>query len=98
MVNSWIPWITWGSVVFGLASAFAWFYASTIKVTRERVVAQRIKEAERNGEKPNLAGVTLDGWDMSGTFAAQSKWNACGAVLAACAIALQAVGNALASV
>jgi len=98
VVNSWIPWITGASVVFGLASACAWLYASTVKVTRAQVVAQRIKEAERNGKKPNLAGSTLDGWDMSGMFASQSKWNARGAVLAACAIALQAVGNALASV
>ena len=90
--------ITGASVLLGLASACAWFYASTVKVTREQVIAQRVEEAARKGEKPNLAGATLDGWDMSSTFAAQSKWSAWGAVLAACSIALQAIGQAIASV
>jgi len=98
MVSSWTPLINVASILFGLASAGAWFYASIVKVTREKVVARRIKEAERNGGEPNLGGATLDGWDMSGTLAAQSKWSAWGAALAACSIALQAVGLAIASV
>ena len=89
---------TWASVAFGFASAIAWLYASVVKVTREQVVAQRSDDAARRGEKPNLAGITLDGWDMSATFAAQSKWSVRGAILAACAIGLQAITQVAANV
>lgn len=83
------------SIFSGFGSAAAWFYASYIKVSREQVVAQRKKQAEKIGELPNLAGISLDGWDMSATFAAQSKWNARGAALAASSIGLQALGQIL---
>ncbi|MBT9490868.1 MAG: hypothetical protein IV107_00650 [Paucibacter sp.] len=87
--------ISIASVFFGFASAAAWFYASVVKVSWEQSVAQRKKEAHRKGVTPNLAGVSLDGWDMSSTFTAQSKWNARGAALAACAVGLQAFGQLL---
>ncbi|MGK5035694.1 hypothetical protein [Janthinobacterium sp. LB3P118] len=89
--------ITTASVVSGFMSAAAWLYASTVKISREEAVDQRKKEALRKGETPNLGSVSLDGWDMSATFSAQSKWNSCGAALAACAVGLQALGQALGS-
>lgn len=98
MVTSWMPWVTGASALLGLASAGAWFYASTVKITRDKAVALRVQEAEVKGTAPNLAGVSLDGWDMSSTLAAQSKWSARGAALAGCAVALQAIGQAIASV
>lgn len=61
-------------------------------------MAMRRKDAERKGTTPNYAGVSLDGWDMSATFGAQSRWGALGALLAACAVGLQALGQFLASV
>lgn len=80
------------SIILGFCSVAAWLYASVVKVSREEMVAERTKQAAKKGQKPNLAGVTLDGWDMSSTFAAQAKWNARGAALAACSIGFQAVG------
>jgi hypothetical protein len=54
-------------------------------------MALRAKEADKNRETPNFASVSLDGWDMSATFTAQSKSNAVGAFFAALSILLQAV-------
>lgn len=96
MASSWTPLINVASILFGLASA-VWFYASTVKITREKVVAQRVKEAERKGEKPNLAGNVR--W-------MGHVWHFCGPVKVervGCGFggepnALQAVGQAIASV
>lgn len=85
--------LTVASVAFGFSSAGAWFYASTAKVSTDKMVARRKAKAVRTGETPNLASVSLDGWDMSSTFAAQSRWNAIGAVLAACAVGMQSIAQ-----
>lgn len=61
-------------------------------------MAMRKMDAECKGVKPNYASVSLDGWDMSATFAAQSKWGRIGALLAACAVGLQALSQLLANV
>lgn len=64
MIESGIYYITWGSIFLGFLSAICWFRASKVKVTREQEIEWRKKKAEKRGEKPNLAGVTLDGWDV----------------------------------
>ena len=91
MTECWINYLTWSSILFGFASAASWLRASIVKVTREKEIARRTKEAKKRGETPNLAGVTLDGWDMSGTFKAQAKWNAIAAFLGAFAVGFQAI-------
>lgn len=90
--------ITMASAIFGFLSAFAWLYASRVKISRFQALARRKKEALLSGETPNLGGASLDGWDMSATFSAQAKWNSLGAALAAGAVGLQALGQALGSV
>jgi hypothetical protein len=82
--------LTIASIVIGLVSAASWLRASVIKVSHENAMKAREKEAKKRGEKPNYASVSLDGWDMSATFSAQSKWNAAGAFFAAISIFLQA--------
>lgn len=79
------------SIMLAIVSAAGWLRASTVKVSREQEVAWRQKEAKKMGVEPNLAGVTLDGWDMSGTFRAQTFWNSIAAISAAGSILLQAV-------
>lgn len=83
--------LKWLVVVFGVLSALSWFRAATVTVSLEQEAERRRKEARKRGEKPNLAGAALDGNDLSGTFRAQSRWNAVGASLAACAMLTQAV-------
>jgi hypothetical protein len=82
--------LTIASIAVGLVSAASWLRASVIKVSHEKAMKSREKEARKRGEKPNYASVSLDGWDMSATFSAQSKWNATGAFFAAISILLQA--------
>jgi hypothetical protein len=86
------------SVVCGLASAAAWFYASRVKVTREQALEQRRRAAAKSGKEPYLGGMTFDGAEMRETLAAQSKWNSVGAVLAAIAVASQSLAQVLAHV
>lgn len=86
-----IIYLAYASILFGVISAVGWLRASTVKVTREQEVARRVKAAEKKGIKPNLSGVTLDGWDMSATFRAQTLWNSIAAISAAVSILLQAV-------
>lgn len=93
MLCSISPYLPHASAIFGVASAGAWFYSSIVKVTREKMVAQRTKQALRKGEKPNFAGVSLDGYDVSATLSAQSKWNAIGAIMAAFAVGLQSISQ-----
>jgi len=83
--------LTFLAVLSGLASAGAWLYASRVKVSREKALAKRRKEAEKNGEEPYLGGVVFYGAEMKETLDAQSKWNSIGAVLAAIAVASQAI-------
>ncbi|WP_131173247.1 hypothetical protein [Phytopseudomonas dryadis] len=78
------------SIVSGFISAGSWLYASIVKVSHEKEMERRRKKAERKGEKPNFASVSLDDWDMSATFSAQSRLNAIGAIFAAISIFLQA--------
>ncbi|WP_147408745.1 hypothetical protein [Kushneria sinocarnis] len=87
--------LTVASIVSGFLSAASWLKASVVKISREEEVSRRKGEAEKKGVKPNLAGVTLDGWDMSGTFRIQAKWNSIAAILAAVTISLQAVVKVL---
>ena len=82
--------LTTSSIFTGILSAGGWFYASTVKVSHEKAMKAREKYARKRGEKPNYASVSLDGWDMSATFSAQSKFNAIGAFFAAISILLQA--------
>ncbi|MDT4824020.1 hypothetical protein FQZ97_572610 [compost metagenome] len=79
------------SIVSGFISAGSWLYASIVKVSHEKEMERRRKKAEMKGENPNFASVSLDGWDMSATFSAQSRWNAIGAIFAAISIFLQAL-------
>jgi hypothetical protein len=81
----------WISAAAAFVSAGCWLYGSRVKVTRKKALESRLKEAERLGHEPSLAGASLDGWDMSATFAAQSKWNARGALAAGIAVTAQAV-------
>ncbi|QEY13467.1 hypothetical protein [Cellvibrio sp. KY-YJ-3] len=90
--------LTATSIVLGLISAASWLRASVIKVSHEKAMKNREKEAGKRGESPNYASVSLDGWDMSATFSAQSKWNAAGAFFAASSILLQAIAQILENV
>jgi hypothetical protein len=83
----------WAGVLAGLISAACWARASMVKITRQQEVERRVREAAKTGETPNLAGATLDGWDMGATFAAQARWNAAGSACAALAIFAQAAGQ-----
>jgi hypothetical protein len=85
-------------VIFGVLSAASWLRSSLVKVSHEKAMKLRAKEAVKRGEKPNFASISLDGWDMSATFAAQSKWNAYGALFAACSIFAQLLSQAMAYV
>lgn len=87
--------LTATSIFIGLISAASWLRASVIKISHEKAMKIREKEAEKRGEKPNYASVSLDGWDMSATFSAQSRWNAAGAFFAAISIMLQATAQML---
>lgn len=89
--------LTWIAIVLGFFSAASWLRASAVKVTTEKALARYRKEAERKGVPPFRGSASLDGWDMSATFVAQSKWNALGALLAASSITLQAISQLLAS-
>lgn len=81
------------SVACGLASAAAWFYASSVKVTRKEALEQRLKAAAKSGDEAYLGGVTFDGAEMRETLAAQSKWSSVGAVLAAISVASQSLAQ-----
>lgn len=89
---------TVSSIVSGFLSAASWLKASVVKVSHEEEIARRKTEAEKKGVPPNLAGVTLDGWNMSSTFRAQAKWNSIAAILAAITISLQAITQILQNV
>lgn len=86
------------SIVAGLASAGAWLHASNVKVTREAAIAKRRKRAEKTCEKPSLGGIELFGADLQETIQAQARWNSAGAVLAAVAVASQAIAQLLGGV
>ena len=85
--------LTWVAIALGFCSAAAWLRSSQVKVPVEEALARRKKAAERTGEKPTRGYVALDGWEMSETFAAQSRWSSIGALLAASSITLQAVSQ-----
>jgi hypothetical protein len=94
-VTQWVHYASEASIFFGISSAASWLRASLAKVSHERAISLRTKAANRRGEKPNLASLSLDGWDMSATFAAQAKWNSIGALFAAFSISFQAVAQVL---
>lgn len=98
MATYWPTCLTWLSIILGFASAGFWLRSSIVKVSTEAAMAQRKRVAERSGQVPHLGSASLDGWDMSATFAVQSKWNSLGAVCAASSIALQAISQLLATV
>ncbi|UIN23505.1 hypothetical protein [Herbaspirillum frisingense] len=87
--------LTMASIAFGFLSAGSWLRASFAKVSHEVAMEQRRKDALKRGQEPNYASVSLDGWDMSATFAAQAKWNGLGAFFAAFSILFQAVAPLL---
>lgn len=89
----WPAILSWSAIVLGLGSAAAWLRSSTVKVTLSQAMARRKKEMERTGSVPSGGYASLDGWDMSATFAAQSRWNSLGALLAAASITLQAISQ-----
>ena len=90
---SWDSLLTALSIVCGLISAACWCRSSFVKVSHEEAIHARVTQAQKKGEKPNLASVSLDGWDMSATFAAQSRWNASGSAFAALSILLQSLSQ-----
>jgi hypothetical protein len=96
MANQWVELLTTASVAAGLVSAGSWYRSSVVKVSHAKAMELRAKKAEKRGEKPNFSSVSLDGWDMSATFSAQSKWNAAGAFFAACSILAQSIAQAIA--
>lgn len=83
--------LDWFMAVFSVLSALSWLYAAKVTVSRTQEVEYRRKKAEKRGARPNLAGVSLDGNDLSGTFRVQSKWNAIAAIFAACVAIAQAL-------
>lgn len=83
------------AIASGFFSAACWLRASVVKVTLEKEVERRKLKAKKKGETPNLAGVSLDGWDMSATFRAQSFWNSIAAVSAAISISAQTLSQVL---
>ncbi|USW01355.1 hypothetical protein KUA23_00895 [Pseudomonas pergaminensis] len=87
--------LTIASIFTGLVSAGSWLYASVVKVSYEKAMKARKKQARKRGEQPNYASAVLDGWDMSATFSTQSKWNGAGAFFAAISILLQAIVQVL---
>jgi hypothetical protein len=87
--------LTITSIVLGIISAIAWMKASIVKVSRESEIEWRQSKAKKLGVEPNLSGITLDGWDMSGTFRAQSFWSSIGAAFAAFSLLLQAVAKVI---
>ncbi|MDO7464485.1 hypothetical protein Q5X62_03495 [Acinetobacter baumannii] len=74
------------SFSFGIISAGCWFWSAYVKVDHKKAMRTREKRAIKKGEKPNYSSVSIDGWDMSATFDAQSKWNAFGAFFAALSV------------
>lgn len=82
------------AVLAGFASAGCWLYGVKT-ISREKELERRKRIAARKGETPNLGGVQiLDGdvrYDLIATLRHQSQWNRAGAILAAVAIALQAL-------
>ena len=87
--------LRWLSVIAAIVSAGCWLHGSRVKVTREEFVARMLRRAKRTGQAPNFAGASLDGWDMSATFAAQSTWNARGAIAAGVSVISQAIAPLL---
>lgn len=79
------------AIISGFGSALCWLKSSVVKVNREQEVERRQAEASKKGIKPNFSGITIDGWDMSGTFRAQARWNSAAAILAALSISAQAL-------
>jgi hypothetical protein len=90
-------WVSYAgvSIFLGVVSAASWLRASVAKVSHEDAMKSRIKAAAKRGEKPNLASVSLDGWDMSATFSMQARWNSLGALAAALSISFQILGQVL---
>lgn len=85
--------LTWAAIVLGFLSAAAWLRSSVVKVSVAQAIAQRKKAAELTGVNSSHGYASLDGWEMSATFAAQSRWNSLGALLAASSITIQAISQ-----
>ena len=60
-----------GGAAIALLSAFCWFRSATLRVTREQVVAERMKAAEKAGTNPNLGGWSVGGLDPFEALARQ---------------------------
>lgn len=87
--------LQWIAVFVALLSAAAWLKAATIKVSRRELLELGTHEADKRGEKLNVAVASVNGWSLSATFAAQSRWNSRGALLAGLAVLAQAVAPLL---
>jgi len=79
------------SVAAAALSASAWFRSASVKIGHDEMMRIRKRRAEKKIETPNYAGASLDGWDMSETFAAQSRWNMYGAGFAGLSVLLQSL-------
>lgn len=89
--------LAYASILSGVLSAASWLRASVVKISMEEAVSTRNKKLAKEGKSPSFASVTLDGWDMAATFAAQAKWNSIGAALAAFSILTQTSAQWLSS-
>ena len=87
--------LTTTSIDFGFISAGAWLRASAMKVTYQQGRVIRHRRAAKEGRLPDDA-VIFRGVDLMETQAAQSRWNAAGAVAAAIAMLCQALAQMLA--
>lgn len=84
------------TAIMAFIAALCWLRAGTVKVTPEEALRLEEKRAKKAGRKPSLGVVSLDDWDMSETFKAQSRWNSAGALAAAIAALIQAIASPLA--
>lgn len=80
------------SVLFALAAAVFWFKAGTSKVSPSAADALREAHIAQHGRTGYAKWTLFDGSDLEFTLSAQARWNRYGALAAAGAAALQAVG------
>jgi hypothetical protein len=82
-------------VIFALAAALCWFRAGVAKVSPEEAHRRNKEDAARRAAvDPDddwiSSGMTVNGGDLAGSLAVQSKWNMRGALAAGLAALAQA--------
>lgn len=82
-----------GGAIAGVIAAGLWLWSTFAAVTREQVVTKRKRDAAKKGVEPNLAGISIDGFDPVETLRKQSKINAAAALLTGLAIISQTVSS-----